>query len=97
MAKKFGSPTFLPIINVSMLELLNVHNSPFRLSYLSLCQRTVLSMRFLCQSSLISIDTTSICNFNINAQICQRMGKSMHVYSIYCLHYYIYILVYHIL
>jgi hypothetical protein len=41
-----------------------------------------LSMRFLYHCSLISIDTTSTCYFNINARICQCTKISTHVDTI---------------
>jgi hypothetical protein len=38
-----GAPTFLPIINVPTLELVNAHNCQFRFIYVSFSQRTFIS------------------------------------------------------
>jgi hypothetical protein len=81
-----GARTFLPIINVLTLELLNAHIfrfglSTYRFAIARLYQRTLLSLRFLCQHSLISMDTILICYFNINARICQRsllLSRALH-------------------
>jgi hypothetical protein len=70
------------------LELLNAHIYQFRFIYGSLCQCMFISTHvivneFLCHCSLIVIDATSTCYFNINAVILQRMEISTHLDTIY--------------
>jgi hypothetical protein len=69
-----GAPTFPPIINVVTLELLNTHFSQFCFSYLSLCKRMFISTHNIVNAFFmsmhaytVSIDTTSVYNFNIKA------------------------------